>query len=49
LESFSSSLRNAEMGFNEQGHWQWNAEDVPESFQMRYKDDNDQWLNSIYR
>ncbi len=39
----------AEMGFNEQGHWQWNAEDVPESFQMRYKDDNDQWLNSIYR
>ncbi|MDP6333003.1 MAG: hypothetical protein QF479_00035 [Candidatus Poseidoniaceae archaeon] len=39
----------AEMGFNEQGHWQWKKEDIPESFEVRYKDENGRWLNSIYR
>jgi hypothetical protein len=38
-----------EMGFTEQGFWQWDIDDVPENFTMRYKDENDEWLHSFYR
>lgn len=37
------------MGFDTQGYWQWRTEDIPESFKLRYKDENGRWLNSSYR
>ena len=38
-----------EMGFTEQGYWQWGLTELPEKFEIRYKDEADKWLNSIYR
>jgi hypothetical protein len=38
-----------EMGFNGQGHWQWDLEDIPETFTPRYKDQHGNWLSSFYR
>ena len=35
------------MGFNNQGWWQWDS--APEHFEIRYKDENGEWLSSFYR
>lgn len=37
------------MGFNDQGHWQWATKDIPTTYNLRYRDDDGNWLNSIYR
>ena len=38
-----------EMGFNEQGWWQWDVEHIPATFTPRYQDEQGNWLSSIYR
>ena len=35
------------MGFNDQGWWRWSA--APETFAMRYQDQDGRWLSSVYR
>lgn len=35
------------MGFNEQGWWRWAS--APETFAMRYQDQDGRWLSSVYR
>jgi hypothetical protein len=37
------------MGFNDQGYWQWQSEDVPHTFTIRYQDEQGAWLKSYYR
>ena len=39
----------AQMGFNDQGWWQWGTEDLPTDFTMRYQDAEGRWLKSVYR
>jgi hypothetical protein len=38
-----------QMGFNDQGYWQWQADDVPTTFTIRYQDEQGAWLKSSYR
>ena len=38
-----------EMGFHEQGHWQWELEEESKDFSVLYKDKEGNWLSSIYR
>ena len=38
-----------EMGFHEQGHWQWELEEESKDFSILYKDKEGNWLSSIYR
>ena len=38
-----------EMGFHEQGHWQWELEEESKDFSVLYKDEEGNWLSSIYR
>lgn len=38
-----------EMGFHEQGHWQWTQEQETKDFSMVYKDIDGNWLSSVYR
>ena len=36
-----------QMGFNDQGWWQWSH--APQAFSIRYQDENGNWLRSRYR
>ena len=38
-----------EMGFHEQGHWQWELEEESKDFSILYKNKEGNWLSSIYR
>jgi hypothetical protein len=37
------------MGFNDQGWWQWEVENLPPEYAMRYQSDDGRWLRSVYR